>query len=147
MKPQGVNRVVMAVEDLDKAVTVYSGLLNTSFIDASEGGEPFGLKVAISFDAGIELCAPMPGRDSFIKQFIDKHGEGITGVVFVVDDVDEAHDKAKEMGIGVLAMIADYDQAYIDAHLEGRYRKYKEYMLNPAGTFGAGVIIGQIEPK
>ncbi len=147
MRPMGVNRVVMAVKDLDRAVAHYSRLLNTSFIDVSAGAEPFGLSAAISFDAGIELCAPLPGRDSFVKKFIDQHGEGITGVVFVVDDVDQARDVAEKMGVGVLAVIADYDQAYIDEHLEGRYKKYKEYMLNPADTSGAVVIVGQIEPK
>ena len=147
MRPRGVNRVVMAVNDLSKAVDLYSDLLNTTFIDVSDGAEPFGLSAAISFDAGIELCAPLPGRDSFVRRFIDQHGEGLMWVVLVLDDVDQTHDKAKEMGIGVLALIADYDQDYIDRHLEGRYKKYKEYMLKPADTFGAGVIIGQIEPK
>ena len=148
MKAQGVNRVVIAVKDLDKAVALYSKLLGATFHEAHpEDAAAYGVKVAMSWDAGIELACPLPGREGPIKKFIDAHGEGLMGVVFVVDDVDECKATAEQMGIGVLAMIADYSQEEIDKYLQGKFKKYKEYMLNPAGTLGVGPIIGQIEPK
>ena len=148
MEARGVNRVVIAVKDLDKAVALYSKLLGATFHDANPtDAAAHGVSVAMSWDAGIELACPLPGRDSPIKKFIETHGEGLMGVVFVVDDVDECRAMAEQMGIGVLAMIADYSQEEIDKYLQGRFRKYKEYMLNPAATLGVGPIIGQIEPK
>lgn len=147
MKPKGVNRVVLAVKDFQKAISLYEQLLGSKFLDTSKDAEPFGVKCAINFDAGIELCAPLPGRPSNVTAFLDKHGEGVMGVVFSVDDVDAAKARAESMKIPSIAMIADYDQQYIDGHLEGRYRKYKEYMLNSGAACGFSVVIGQIEAK
>lgn len=146
MKPKGVNRVVVAVEDLDEAVAMYSRLLGATFQDASTGAENFGVRVAISWDAGIELCSPLPGKNSYVRQIIDKYGEGLVGVVFCVDDVEEAYSRAREMDLTVLATI-DYDQAIIDQQLQGRFRKYKEYMFGGDRLRGVGMIVGQIEPK
>lgn len=147
MKPKGVNRIVVAVNDLEAGMKLYGDLLGAQFIDVSADAEPFGLRCAISFDAGVEVCAPIPGRKSFAASHLKHHGEGIMSVVFCVDDVDEARRRAEKMGIATLAMIADYDQDYIDSHLEGRYKKYKEYMLDSGTASGFGMVIGQIEPK
>lgn len=147
MKPKGVNRVVIAVRDFEKGMKLYGQLLGARFIDTSADAEPWGIKCALSFDAGIELCAPLPGRASNVQRHLDQHGEGVMGVIFCVDDVDAAKDNAEKMRIPSVAMIADYDQAYIDGHLEGRYKKYKEYMLNSNDACGYMVVIGQIEPR
>ena len=146
MKPRGVNRVVVAVKDLDKAIDTYSKLLGATFLDVSAGSEQYGVKAVISWDAGIELCAPIPGRNSYIEQIINKRGEGLIGVIFCVDDVEQARVQAKEMGISVLSSL-DYDQKQIDEQLEGRFKKYKWYMLNAGDLCGVGAFIGQIEPK
>jgi hypothetical protein len=68
------------------------------------------------------------------------------GVVFCVDDVDQACAQAKDMGISTLVTL-DYDQKQIDEQLQGRFKKYKWYMLNADGLCGVGAIIAQIEPK
>jgi methylmalonyl-CoA/ethylmalonyl-CoA epimerase len=146
MRPRGVNRVTIAVKDLDKGIALYSGLLGATFHDQSTPAEPYGLRCAISWDAGIELVAPLPGRSSFAEKHIAKHGEGLMGVVFAVDDVDEARQRAEKMGIGVLALI-EYDQDQVREYHQDMFKKYKEYMLNPADTYGVGVVLGQIEPK
>jgi methylmalonyl-CoA/ethylmalonyl-CoA epimerase len=146
MKPKGVNRVVVAVNDLEKAIDIYSKLLGATFHDVSAGSEQYGVRAAISWDAGIELCAPIPGRDSYIEQLIEKRGEGLMGVVFCVDDVGQACARAKDMGISVLTSL-DYDQKQIDEQLQGRFKKYKWYMLNASDLCGVGAIIAQIEPK
>ena len=65
MRPLGVNRVTIGVKDLEKGIELYSKLLGATFYDQSVPAEPFGLRCAISWDAGIELVAPLPGRDSY----------------------------------------------------------------------------------
>ena len=62
MTINGVNRIMIAVRDLDRAKQLYSDLLGATFIDAHWTGEPFGIAVSIAWDAGIELRAPLPGR-------------------------------------------------------------------------------------
>ena len=56
--------------------------------------EKLGIRVALSWDAGIELVSPMPDKDNFVTKIIEQRGEGLIGVVFAVDDVEVAHDAA-----------------------------------------------------
>ncbi len=147
MVPKGVNRVVIAVNDLEKSIEMYTKLLGGGFLDVSADAEPYGLRCAISFDAGIELCSPIPGRKSPAAAFLQRHGEGVMSVVYCVDDVDTAKAVAEGMGLACIAMIADYDQTKIDDDLEGRFSKYKEYMLDSTKSCGYGVVIGEITPK
>ena len=147
MKPLGVNRVTIAVKDLEKGTELYSGLLGATFHGANdEEAAALGVQVAMSWDAGIELVAPLPDRDSIVKQIIDTRGEGLIAVVFLLDDVDQARQAAERRGIAIWHAI-EYSQEQIDKHLQGRFRKYKEYMLDPSSTHGIGVVIAQIEPK
>lgn len=147
MKPLGVNRVTIAVRDLEKGKALFSKLLGATFHPANaEDAAAMGIEVAMSWDAGIELVAPLPGRESFVKSIIEKRGEGLIGVVFAVDEVDEARAAAEGLGIRIWHSL-DYSQAEIDRHLQGRFKKYKEYMLDPSGTLGVGPVIGQFEPK
>ncbi len=146
MKPLGVNRVTIAVKDLKKGIEVYSRLLGATFNSANaEDAANFGIEVAMSWDAGIELVAPLPGRDSHVKQFIEARGEGLMGVVFSVDDVEAAREQATQMGIQIWHTL-DYTQEQIDEHLQGRFTKYREHMLSPKGTCGVAPVIAQIEP-
>ena len=147
MKPLGVNRVAIAVKDLQNGINTYSKLLGATFNSANaEDAAKFGIEVAMSWDAGIELVAPLPDSDSHVKNFIEQRGEGLMGVIFAIDDVDDAKDAALELEAQIWHAL-DYDQNEIDTHLQGRFTKYKEYMLSPKGTCGVGPVIAQIEPK
>lgn len=148
MKTKGVERVTILVKDLDKAVALYSELLNTTFYPVDMAVD-FGVRAAFSYDAGIEMSAPIPGSDSpmaqVLAQHIEEHGEGLYAVVFSIDDVEQAHAKAKEMGIFVMYML-ELDQDEIDIYFQGMYSKYIEYVLHPEDTCGAQVLLGQFEP-
>ncbi len=147
MKPMGVNRVTIAVKDLQNGIDTYSRLLGASFNSAnSEDAAKFGIEVAMSWDAGIELVAPLPDRDSHVRNHIEQHGEGLMTVIFAVDDVDESGEQAKRLGAQIWHTL-EYDQSQIDEHLQGRFSKYREHMLSPKGTCGVGPVIAQIEPK
>ena len=147
MKPQGVNRVTIAVKDLEKGIDFYAKLLGATFHEATaEDVVTLGIRVAMSWDAGIELVSPMPDRESFITEFLEQRGEGLMGVVFAVDDVEEAHEAAKALGVGTWYTV-DYDQEEIDRHLQGRFTKYKEYMLDADTSYGVGPVIGEFKTK
>ncbi len=144
----GVNRVIVGVRDLEKSKSFYAELLGAEFHEASWTGESFGIQVAISWNAGIELCAPIPGRekDSAITPFLEEHGEGVMNVVFNVDDADESLGRAREAGVQAMLSV-DYTQAEIDQHLDGLFTRYKEYFLNSAGQCGHTITLGQFEKK
>lgn len=146
MTINGVNRVLIAVRDLDAAVQRYSELLGVQFEDAAWTGAPFGIAVAISWQAGIELCAPLPGReaDSAVSAFLNRHGEGVMNVFFATDDVGGAMQRAAASGIGAVHTL-DYTQEEIDAHLGGHFQRYQEGFLDSYGELGVAVSFAAIE--
>jgi catechol 2,3-dioxygenase-like lactoylglutathione lyase family enzyme len=148
MAVNGVNRIIVAVRDLEKSKSYYAGLLGAHFYEANWTGEAFGIEVAISWNAGIELCAPIPGRERncALTSFLDQRGEGIVNVVFNVDNADKALERAKAANIQTINAL-DYTQAEIDKHLSGLFSRYKEYFLNTGAQCGYGITLGQIEAK
>lgn len=145
---RGVNRVLIAVHDLDAARKRYEDLLGAHFEDARWTGAPFGIAVAIAWDAGIELCAPLPGRerDSAVSAFLERHGEGVMNVFFAVDDVDAAARRAEACGVARVHAL-DYSAQEIDAHLGGHFRQYTECFLDTFGELGVSVSLARIVPK
>lgn len=148
MSLKGINRVIVAVRDLEKSKRYYSELLGANFNDANWTGENYGINVSISWDAGIELCAPMEGRenDSAVSQFLNTNGEGVLNVVFNYDDTARALSNANSIGVECLHSL-DYTQAEIDAHLDGLFSKYEEHVLNTSGNCGFSTTIAQITEK
>ncbi len=146
MRPQGVNRVTIAVNDLDSAVAFYTRLLGATFHDQDRPARHLGVRCAISWDAGIELVSPLPGEESFVTRLIARRGEGLIGVVFAVDDVEACRQGAEEMKVRVRPLV-DYSPQEIEQYLQGRFRRYTEYTLSAADTYGVGPVIGQIEPR
>lgn len=148
MAVKGVNRIIVAVHDLEASKAFYKELFGAKFYEANWTGEAFGINVAISWNAGIELCAPMPGResDSFLAPILRNRGEGIVNVVFNFDDADEPYARAKAMGIAAVNTV-DYTQEEIDAHLDGLFSKYKEYFLSTGSSSGYGITLGEFKAK
>lgn len=145
---RGIDRVVVAVRDLEEAKRRYSDLLGATFMQADWTGEPFGIHVAIAWDAGIELCAPMPGReeDSAVSPFLAHRGEGILNVCFGVDDGDAAYRRASGQGYGCVNAL-DYTQEEIDRHLGGLFSRYQEFFLDTHARCGFGVALVRIDEK
>ena len=148
MDLRGVNRVIIAVRDIEKSRDYYSRILGATFHEANWTGAPFGILVAISWDAGIELIAPMAGRerDCIIAPFLVLRGEGVMNVVFGVDNGGHARARAEEAGVRTTHSL-DYSQAEIDAHLAGLFRKYEEHVLDSATRCGFSITLAQIDPR
>jgi catechol 2,3-dioxygenase-like lactoylglutathione lyase family enzyme len=148
MSLRGINRVIIAVRDLEKSKDFYSRVLGATFHEANWTGAPFGIDVAISWDAGIELIAPMAGRerDCVISPLLERRGEGVMNVVFGVDNGGQAKQRAEAAGVRATHSL-DFSQAEIDAHLDGLFRKYEEHVLDSAGSCGFSMTLAQIDPK
>ncbi len=145
---RGVNRVMIAVHDMEKAKQQYTDLIGATFLDANWTGEPFGISVSIAWDAGIELCAPLPGReqDSAVSQFLAHRGEGIMSVFFGVDDGDVAINRATDQGYSCVNAL-DYTQEEIDQHLAGLFSRYQEFNLDSYARCGFAVALARIDGK
>jgi len=145
VKQRGVNRVTIAVWDLEKGRAFYERLLGARFEPVNEeDAAKFGVRCMISWNAGVELVSPLPGRESRIRTFLEERGEGLAGVIFAVEDADASKAAADSLEVPVHHLL-DYTQAEIDTHLQGRFRKYKEYFLGARAPLSAGCVIGEFE--
>ena len=148
MTLKGVNRIIVAVKDIEASKRFYADLLGATFFEANWTGEELGICVAVSWNAGIELISPMDGRekDSMISPFLEEKGEGIVNIVFGVSDAEAAKTRAEGAGIESYHSV-DFTQEEIDKHLDGLFKNYKEFFLNSFEQCGFGIALGQLDPK
>lgn len=143
-KQRGVNRVVMAAWDFDAARAFYEQLLGATFAPENDDGEAaaFGVRVAMAWDAGVELVSPIPGVDSPIRTEMENNGEGLKGVVFAVDDADAAMAAGEDLGLSSYYFL-DYTQEQIDRKCQGRYTRYKEHFVAVRPPLSGTVLLGE----
>ena len=146
-RQRGVNRVVMAVRDIDAGRAFYEELLGCTFHHGNdEQAAQFGVRVLFSWDGGVELVAPIEGADSYIEKIIDESGEGLIGVVWAVDDADASKAAAEKHGVDCFFTL-DYSPEQIDHDLQGRFGRYYVHFLagagSPLGT--ASVLVGEFD--
>lgn len=141
---RGVNRVVVAVWDFDEGRRFFEELLGATFAPENDDGQAasFGVRVAMAWDAGVELVSPLPGVPSGIRDDLEAHGEGVKGVVFAVPDVDAARDRADALGLPTYYSL-DFDQATIDAKCEGRFTRFKEHFVTASAPLDGTVLLGE----
>ena len=99
MKQRGINRIVVAVWDFEQGKRYFEKLLGAEFAPENEDGEAasFGVRVAMAWEAGIELISPIPDTESQVRSDMEINGEGIKGIVFAVN---EAMANGETLGLG-----------------------------------------------
>ena len=144
MKQKGVNRIVIGVWDLEKGKDYFERLLGAEFAPENTDGEAaaFGVRVAMAWESGIELISPIPGIESHVRDEMEKNGEGIKGIVFAVDDAEEAISQGKELGL-LPYYDLDYDQEQINTKCQGRFSQYKEYFIAASDPLNTTVLLGE----
>lgn len=97
-----IEHIGIAVKDLDKAVSIYEQLLNTSCykteIVASEYVNTAFFKTG---ENKVELLQAT-SEESAIAKFLDKKGEGIHHIAFAVDDILAEMERLKANGFVLL---------------------------------------------
>ena len=141
---RGINRVVIAVWDLDEGKRFFEELVGAEFAPENDDGQAasFGVRVAMAWDAGIELVAPSPEAASTIRDDLEANGEGVKGVVFAVPDVDAAKERAEGLGLDTYYSL-DFDQATIDRKCEGRFTTFKEHFVAASAPLDGTVLLGE----
>ena len=144
MKQKGINRIVIGVWDFEKGKDYFERLLGAEFAPENTDGEAaaFGVRVAMAWESGIELISPIPGIESHVRDEMEKNGEGITGIVFAVDDAEEAISQGKELGL-LPYYDLDYDQEQINTKCQGRFSQYKEYFIAASDPLNTTVLLGE----
>jgi len=125
-----LDRVAIAVHDIDKAREFYSDLLGIKF-DETIIDDQAGVSVAYS-RAGFELISPHTGGGPFAQalfRFLEEHGEGVNVVTVVVDDLDIAVTHFADRGVFPIATVVAG---------EG-----KEVLFDPAELHGVPLVLNE----
>jgi predicted enzyme related to lactoylglutathione lyase len=125
-----IERVAIAVKDLDKAKAFFSDLLDIDFDVVGEmeqlgmrgGYSAFGLEL-------IESCTP----GSMIERFIDQRGEGLWAVVIKVKNMDAAVEKCLAKGMKIAGDIT--------------YGAMREVAFHPKDSHGVEIVLAEYREK
>ena len=98
-----IDHIGIVVKSIDDALKFYKGLLGITPA-GEETLEDRGLRVCFIEigDTRIELLQPTRD-DSEVSKFLEKKGEGLHHVAYEVENVKEAIEKAKEIGLKPLS--------------------------------------------
>lgn len=128
-----LHHVTVAVKDIERAVKFYSSVGLGPFVSPEKHvfanktlwGKPLTHKLLIRETqigpAVLQLVQHVEGEDIY-KEFIDKRGEGVQHLGFVVDNIDKGEDAAVRMGLKVTQRGRGKDGsgfAYFDTELLG----------------------------
>jgi hypothetical protein len=99
--PNHLSHVVYCVhpDNFDAATDLWSKAFDVEFdrLDMHDGA----LRVAFSLAHGIEIVAPAPHGPAKFHQYLEKNGEGVYTVVYVVADIDETESRLSVQGVDV----------------------------------------------
>lgn len=97
--PENIDKNVAALEKLTGAKLARFERKDMSFI------------MYLSWEAGLEVVAPLPQRTAFNQALYDRletHGEGLLGVVFGVRDLDKHKARLESLGMEVGPLMNDH---------------------------------------
>lgn len=134
MNAIGVDRVIIATNDLDGTASQFEELLGLSFgqvLEPTTSTGAGGQDVAnVLSPSGIELVTPRADGTE-VERFIEENGPGLYAVSIRVADLDTAVDELAEKGVEPVGEYASND--------------FEEVFYHPRHFGGAFVILAQYE--
>lgn len=135
-----VDRISIAVRSLEAARTFFGRHFGARFGEIQDV-KVDGYRYVPFTIAGFTLELLQPYRpDNAIARFLDKRGEGLYQLSFMVDGLDEAVTALREAGVQVLGP-RTYPE---DVVLEGC--RWKEAFVHPRDAFGVLIFLGERTP-
>jgi len=128
---EALDHTAIAVRDITSALPLYRDLL---------GGVPNGFErlsqrsfmwLTLRYPNGsqIELLQPIDDG-GFVKSFLDRYGEGVHHMTFIVGDLRRAVERARAAGLRVV------DEDYRDP-------RWQEAFISPRSAFGTIIQLAQ----
>lgn len=141
---QKIDHVAIIVyrENLDAYVAKFSAVLGIEF-DRPTIVESTGVVAALSWDSGLEILAPLRNEGRYWDR-LQKYGEGSTIIVFGVQDMDAAQQRARDAGVEVgFEVELRGTEPWFD-----RFEVFREARLNMFdGDPCVSMALSQIEPR
>ncbi len=119
MKIEKIDHIHIYVKDMDKAKPLFEKMLNTAF-SANIEDEKYAIRSSLE-PLGVELVSSMT-PDGPIAKDIEKRGEGVHGISFKVNNLEEATAEMIAKGFKVVGRV----------NVGG----LKEVQFHPRDTFG-----------
>lgn len=125
-----LDHTAIAVRTLESALPLYRDLL---------GGQPSGYErishkgfmwLTLRYPNGSQIELLAPSGDGFLRNFLEKRGEGAHHMTFIVRDVRHAVERARAAGLRVV------DEDYSDP-------RWQEAFISPRSAFGTIVQLAQ----
>lgn len=127
---ENLDRVVIAVKDLEKTIKFFKDFLGVDF-DIVGTHEDLKLRGAYSA-AGYELVEPY-GKGGFVETTLREKGEGIIAMVFKVSDMDAAVERMTKKGLKKTFDIT--------------MGKMREVAFHPRDTHGFQIVFAEYPAK
>lgn len=125
-----IDRIAIAVKDLEKAAAFFSDLLDIEF-DIVGSSPELGMRGGYSA-CGLELIEPTHPQ-SIIGRFLEQRGEGLWAVVLKVKNMDEMIKRFEEKGLKVAGDVT-----------AGAMR---EVAFHPKGSYGVEIVLAEYPEK
>ena len=124
MKVEKVDRLVIAVKDVNKAAEFLSDLLGAEFDEPVEAKD---MNIRVRYSAlGLQLNEGMT-EDSDVSRLVERRGEGFYCMVLKVDDLDEATKEMRAKGLRQVGSVA--------------VGNLREAVFHPKDTFGVMMVL------
>ncbi len=125
-----IDRIAIAVKDLDKAAEFFSDLLGIEF-DIVGSSEQLGMRGGYSA-SGLELIeSTHPG--TIIGRFLEERGEGLWALVLKVKNMDEMIKKFEAKGMKVAGDVT--------------VGAMREVAFHPKGSYGVEIVLAEYPEK
>ena len=128
-----IDRIMVATPSIDDAREQFESLLGVSFGPALEADVEIGDSVQhteVSYaEPGIEVITP-DDEENGVAQFLDRHGPGLFGIVFRVDDIEAVRDELSAADVEPIAVEEPKGVVELHYHPEdfgGLYTVLTEY--------------------
>jgi catechol 2,3-dioxygenase-like lactoylglutathione lyase family enzyme len=107
MKVERLDRVVLLVRDMDRAISFFSSKLGIEFTELPVA-EDSGMRACLSFEHQLELISPhspLPDTASdYLRRWarlLEERDNVLVSISFKVGDVDEFASHAEHVGMGI----------------------------------------------
>ena len=125
-----IDRIAIAVKDLEKAADFFSDLLGIEF-DIVGSSEQLGMRGGYSA-CGLELIESTH-PDSIIGRFLEQRGEGLWALVLKVRNMDQMIKRFEEKGLKVAGDV--------------KVGAMREVAFHPKGSYGVELVLAEYPEK
>ncbi len=149
MQIEGIDRLVIGVRDMDRALRFFGEVLGVRFTEITgAAAEAVGCRLAISLDHKLELISPVaeprvltnPPDPLELRRRLEKAEAVLYALIFKVPDLDAAVANAALHGVGVIG-----DRIAFARDEQLQLSDFREVALAEPATFGIKMALSQYE--